>query len=411
MQRPSSKHHVIISTLVICIACAPEGDDVELANQDSGENDDEELRIFGNASFDNCLPSERALILDAVRLGRWVTDTEEFVACVQNGGYGACSSDEAPSVASGLAVTRTPNNYEIECDWLDGSGYANYDSWDNGNTEAMTLDIEYLTDNLGRPPMPGRSAVGRTIWHELMHRHGYRHGISKNAEENRGYCDQQPGWVWNEHSMPHIVGRCFEETALHTTHARLTAAGYEEPLLTHTTNLIEISLTLGGIINDAQHDQTSIAVAWRRKMRVQHSGKCMRVFGGSHADNALIQQAPCSISSNAQRWVAMPLVNNPVGSDPRLVIMNVNSGKCLDRPWGAVADHTVLQQFTCHGNVEQQFRRRPTGQYEAMTANGASNQCLDIAGESLADGATLQMFQCKAANAPSIGNQVFSMVF
>ena len=46
-----------------------------------------------------------------------------------------------------------------------------------------------------------------------------------------------------------------------------------------------------------------------------------------------------------------------------------------------------------------------------MTANGPSNQCLDIAGESLADGATLQMFQCKAANAPSIGNQVFSMVF
>lgn len=411
------------ATVPACVAEDADLDATDATDTDDDardEDEDEQVpRIFGASSFDNCLPSEEALMRDSVRLGKWLLTTPEFASCVQNAGYGACDEDDVQTIPAAMAAAQSINDYEVTCDWLDDDvlGSAYVDSWANAGTEEINVDIDYLTQQLALRPFSGQAGVGMVLWHELMHQHGFEHGNSSAANpavmsaENRATCGQSNTWVWNQHSMPYLMGECFMDTALGITNARLAASGYTGQLLNDLTRLIEISLSIGGIVNENQYASTQIAVAWRRKMRAQHSMKCMGVVGGSMADNALVQQTTCINNDNAQRWVAMPIQNNPANGDPRYVIMNVQSGKCLDRPWGNVANNTVLQQYTCHGLTPQQFRRRATGQYEAMTPGGASNQCLDIASESQANGATLQMSTCKAANSPTIANQVFSMVF
>jgi hypothetical protein len=71
-----------------------------------------------------------------------------------------------------------------------------------------------------------------------------------------------------------------------------------------------------------------------------HSGQCMDVVGGSTANNAGVQQYPCT-GGNNQKW------RFDVGTDGYVRVINKASGRCLDIPNASTATGVALQQFTC----------------------------------------------------------------
>jgi endo-1,4-beta-xylanase len=82
----------------------------------------------------------------------------------------------------------------------------------------------------------------------------------------------------------------------------------------------------------------------------KNSGKCLDVNGASGADGASIIQYTCNGQSN-QRWIATP------ASEGFSTLKSLHSGKCLDLSNNDVNGlGTPLQQYTCWGGTNQQFR-------------------------------------------------------
>ena len=123
-----------------------------------------------------------------------------------------------------------------------------------------------------------------------------------------------------------------------------------------------------------------------------NSGKCVDVAGASQADGANIQQYTCN-GTLAQ-------VFDIVETAPDVYkLLNVNSGKAMDVAGGSNADGADIRQWTDTGSTGQQFRlERSQGNRYALV-NVSSSKCVDVVGGSNADGADIQQFACNGSGA------------
>jgi hypothetical protein len=198
---------------------------------------EQENAIFGVLSFDGCTATHQSLLTRAVRVGRWVVNTPEFEDCMRgNWGhtYRPCfDEDDVQTTQSGIDAARSANATEIDCEDLDGAlGSAGIEDWDYEDEEEINVDTDYLNNAAMTPIALGTLAdLANTVWHEIMHQHGYRHGNSdadtavQQQIENRDWCGQGGTWIWNVSSMPYHLGACVQQVATGSAARRVAAAG------------------------------------------------------------------------------------------------------------------------------------------------------------------------------------------
>jgi hypothetical protein len=119
----------------------------------------------------------------------------------------------------------------------------------------------------------------------------------------------------------------------------------------------------------------------------EFSAKCLDVAGGSLNDGGNVQQFACHGGIN-QQWDMKSLG----GTSYQLV--NKNSGKCLDVAGGSMNDGGNVQQFACHTGPNQRWTMTPLAGGYSQFVNQNSGKCLDVAGGSKNDGANIQQFAC-----------------
>jgi hypothetical protein len=128
----------------------------------------------------------------------------------------------------------------------------------------------------------------------------------------------------------------------------------------------------------------------------RQTGKCLDVVGGSNADGANVQQFHMHGGGN-QRWLLKPLGVAPalpvsLMPWPYYAIIADHSGKCLDVVDGSTADQANVQQYNPHYGANQSWILVPSGD-DFVIVNLHSGKCLDVAGASSADGANVQQFR------------------
>jgi hypothetical protein len=131
--------------------------------------------------------------------------------------------------------------------------------------------------------------------------------------------------------------------------------------------------------------------AWR-VLRSWDSGKCMDVRGGSNDPGAPVHLWTClNVRSQFWTWV-------PTGDGYNYIVDN-QSGRCLDVY--AAADWTPVQQWTCLGNWNQQWRfdRIPGTSDGIFIINRYSGKCLDLYYGQTGDGTTIQLYSCHGGHA------------
>jgi len=123
-----------------------------------------------------------------------------------------------------------------------------------------------------------------------------------------------------------------------------------------------------------------------------NSGKCVDVAGASLVDGGNIQQATCN-GNLAQAFDVIETTSNVYK------LLNANSGKALDVASASQADGANIQQWTDNGSGAQQFRLERTLGNRYALVNVNSNKCVDVAAASQADGANVQQYTCNGTTA------------
>ncbi|WDV49259.1 RICIN domain-containing protein [Streptomyces coeruleorubidus] len=122
-------------------------------------------------------------------------------------------------------------------------------------------------------------------------------------------------------------------------------------------------------------------------MKARHSGKCVDVAGSSTADGAAVQQLSCQGGDN-QQWRL-----RSVGEGYYQIVAQ-HSGKCLDVSSASTANGAAVIQWTCKGSTNQQWQLQDAGSGYVELVARHSGKCLDVTSASTADGARLQQFDC-----------------
>ena len=117
-----------------------------------------------------------------------------------------------------------------------------------------------------------------------------------------------------------------------------------------------------------------------------NSGLCADVFRVSSADRAAVNQWTCNGGIN-QQWRVVP-----VGSDVKIV--NVNSSKCLEIYGRSTSQGAAATQYTCNGGTNQLWTRTTVANGAVTFRNVNSGLCLEIAQFSQASGAALSQYTC-----------------
>ncbi|WP_171112201.1 MULTISPECIES: family 43 glycosylhydrolase [unclassified Streptomyces] len=82
----------------------------------------------------------------------------------------------------------------------------------------------------------------------------------------------------------------------------------------------------------------------------------------------------------------------PAAASTTYTVVNRNSGKCLDVAGGSSADGANVQQYACHGGINQRWRLEDLGDDTHRLVNVATGKVLDTANCSAADGADLRQW-------------------
>ncbi|MFI7017314.1 RICIN domain-containing protein [Streptomyces sp. NPDC050164] len=122
-------------------------------------------------------------------------------------------------------------------------------------------------------------------------------------------------------------------------------------------------------------------------MKARHSGKCADVAGSSTADGAAVQQLSCQGGDN-QQWRL-----RSVGEGYYQIVAQ-HSGKCLDVSSASTANGAAVIQWTCKGSTNQQWQLQDAGSGNVELVARHSGKCLGVTSASTADGARLQQFDC-----------------
>ena len=87
------------------------------------------------------------------------------------------------------------------------------------------------------------------------------------------------------------------------------------------------------------------------------NGKCLDVKGGSQVNRAFVQQFPCHYGPNQQWTLTLPQEGQVF--NPSTTVVARHSGKCLDVRGASSENNARIQQFSCHGGLNQAwFLRR-----------------------------------------------------
>jgi hypothetical protein len=117
-----------------------------------------------------------------------------------------------------------------------------------------------------------------------------------------------------------------------------------------------------------------------------NSGKCLDVAGGSRDADVSVHQWECHGLSN-QRWYF-----HNVAWANRPLIVNEWSGHCLDVE--SDTDGTRLKQFPCHGFDNQQFNLELIGGITFLVKPQHTGKCVEVDSWSFDDGAKVQQWGC-----------------
>ena len=232
-------------------ACAP----VDGAGDPTG-SDTQELRgqSIANAT---CSDSQRALLNASARYARFATASPAFVSCVQGavlgpgaarvgrysiGPYVRCTGDQnydqprATQAARAIAAASGNNNVVYGCDSTLGIGATGQTgAWNHTADEGLAFTPGTLDGVIASLPNPvcrndgtdapacrmapapwPHTTYANTFLHEVMHTHGYVHGINDITEDPSGAGRSACGvaasvaFDFQVNTMPYLVGNCGE---------------------------------------------------------------------------------------------------------------------------------------------------------------------------------------------------------
>jgi hypothetical protein len=82
------------------------------------------------------------------------------------------------------------------------------------------------------------------------------------------------------------------------------------------------------------------------------------------------------------------------------MLVNAATGKCLDVNGASTDDSAKVQQWTCAGGANQQWRTSDAGDGRVLLVAVHSNKCLDVVGgANPAPGVLIQQFTCNSTDA------------
>jgi hypothetical protein len=163
--------------------------------------------------------------------------------------------------------------------------------------------------------------------------------------------------------------------------------------------VILAGLMLAGAVALVSAAPAEAAVVLYFPLHNYNSDKCLDVPNSSKVNGTHIQQWTCIINSNPSQPQIPP---NQAWGFPNaarsgyVTAVNLNSGKCLDVTGRSTANGAVVQQWTCNGGTNQEWKpvliSGPPNVYRLVNLN--SGKCLDVTGRSLANGAVIQQWTC-----------------
>jgi endoglucanase len=120
----------------------------------------------------------------------------------------------------------------------------------------------------------------------------------------------------------------------------------------------------------------------------RNSGKCLDVRGASIEARAPVQQYTCSGGGN-QLWQLVAVGNGYYN------LVAAHSGMCLDVRGANTASSAEVQQHPCTGGTNQQWSlaQSQEGGYYHLVARH-SGMCLDVRAKSKSDRAPVQQYRC-----------------
>ena len=125
-------------------------------------------------------------------------------------------------------------------------------------------------------------------------------------------------------------------------------------------------------------------------LKAVHSGKCMDVQATNTADGAKIGQYTC----NGNLWQNWSLVDKGSGY---YNLISQNSGKCLDVNGASTADGAQIIQWACGSGTNQQWQLVASGTNYQLKARH-SGKCADVTSSSTADLALVKQYPCSTGN-------------
>jgi hypothetical protein len=138
------------------------------------------------------------------------------------------------------------------------------------------------------------------------------------------------------------------------------------------------------------------------RIQNQNSGLCVDVPDARVDDQVPVQQFTCNGGLN-QSW--LPLHTNGRLDGAQVSIVSENSGKCLDIPGFSMADHAIIQQYTCNFGWNQQWVDQWNQYYFGTLYNPTNRKCLDVPDASRAVGVKLQQYTCHSGPNQQWANQ------
>jgi hypothetical protein len=122
-------------------------------------------------------------------------------------------------------------------------------------------------------------------------------------------------------------------------------------------------------------------------LAARHSGKCADVSDNSAANSAAVVQFTCDGDLN-QQW----RLEDAGGGYHRVIAQH--SGKCLDVSSGSTADNANVLQYACGSGTNQQWQFQDLGSGHYRLVARHSGKCLDVTSAATTDGTRLIQYTC-----------------
>ena len=124
-----------------------------------------------------------------------------------------------------------------------------------------------------------------------------------------------------------------------------------------------------------------------------YDGKCLDVYGGATGNGSRVDQWTCNGGSN-QLWKVVH-VGTTSGNLPIYTFMGVGSGRCLDVYGASHANGATIDIWDCNGQANQQWIDFPESGNDLIdrnTENDANPKVLEIYGGATGNGARVDQW-------------------